>query len=83
MLIEALACGCDVVSTRCPSGPSEILDNGRYGALVPVGDIGALAQAILSTIENTPTVGVPASHLAQFSAEESAREYLRVLMGTE
>jgi glycosyltransferase involved in cell wall biosynthesis len=52
VLIEALACGCPVVATDCRSGPREILDNGRYGRLVPVGDHEALAKAILETLDN-------------------------------
>ena len=54
VLVEALACGCPVVSTDCPSGPSEILEGGKWGKLVPVGDHEKLAEAILETIENPP-----------------------------
>jgi len=50
VLLEALACGTPVVSTACPSGPSEILDDGAYGALVSVGDDRALAGAIMATL---------------------------------
>ncbi|MFU1783389.1 glycosyltransferase [Haloarcula japonica] len=52
VLIEALACGCQVVSTDCPSGPAEILDDGEYGRLTPVGDDTALADAIEATLES-------------------------------
>lgn len=45
-MLQALACGVPVVSTDCPGGPSEILDGGRWGRLVPVDDAVALAKAI-------------------------------------
>jgi len=54
VLVEALACGCPVVATDCPSGPREILVDGEYGALVPVGHSDAFAEAVLATLEDPP-----------------------------
>lgn len=51
VLIEAMACGCPVVATDCPNGPSEILEGGRYGPLVPVGDDRKLAEALEEVLE--------------------------------
>ena len=60
VLIQALACGCPVVSTDCPSGPREILDHGRFGPLVPVGDEAALARAIEAMLDDPPPAERPA-----------------------
>ena len=48
VLLEALACGAATIAADCPSGPREILADGRYGLLVPREDPGALAQAVLT-----------------------------------
>ncbi len=49
VIVEALYCGLDVAVTDCVSGPAEILENGIYGTLVEVGNVNALAKAILAT----------------------------------
>jgi glycosyltransferase involved in cell wall biosynthesis len=50
VLIEALYCGIPIIATDCPSGPREILNNGQYGQLVPVGDVKALVKAIKNVL---------------------------------
>ena len=52
VLIEALAAGTNVISTACKSGPKEILNNGEYGQLVPVGDDIALSDAMEWALRN-------------------------------
>lgn len=51
VIIEALACGCKIVSTNCENGPAEILANGDYGWLVPVGEVKALSLSILTALK--------------------------------
>ena len=55
VLGEALICGCPVVSTDCPSGPREYLEQGQLGRLVPVGDEEAMADAIVATLRDPPS----------------------------
>lgn len=81
VLIEAMACGCPVVSTDCPSGPAEILDGGAYGPLVPVGDAGALAHAILSVLERPPDPERLRARAAMFSVDRAVDHYAEVLFG--
>jgi glycosyltransferase involved in cell wall biosynthesis len=80
VLVQALACGCPVVSTDCPSGPSEILNGGAYGYLVPVGDADALATCILKTLHGEAR-RPPADWLEQFDEDRVSRCYLEVLFG--
>jgi len=75
VVIEALALGTRVVSTDCPSGPREILADGRYGALVPTGDAAALGDAIAEALD-APLPDVPAEWLDQFTVRTSARRYM-------
>jgi glycosyltransferase involved in cell wall biosynthesis len=78
VLIEAMACGTPVVATDCPSGPREILEGGKWGKLVPVGDAVGLAEAICQTLkEGSPSdLSIRAS---DFSLERAVESYLQVL----
>ena len=82
VLIEAMACGCPVVSTDCPSGPAEILDRGAYGKLVPVGDDARLAEAILTTLDMPPDRNRLRLRAALFSEDDKIDQYLQVLQET-
>lgn len=55
VLAEAMACRIPVVSTDCPSGPAEILENGEFGPLVQPGDVTGLADQIQNTVSNLET----------------------------
>jgi glycosyltransferase involved in cell wall biosynthesis len=81
VLIQAMACGCPVVSTDCPSGPAEILAGGRYGRLVPPGDDRALAEAILATLEAPPAAALLRERAGFFSVERAVAQYERVMLG--
>ena len=77
VIIEALACGIPVVSTDCPSGPAEILDNGRFGLLVPTKDVSALANAIKVQLNSKVNRNTLMNRASEFSAEIVARKYLK------
>jgi len=78
-LIEALVLGTPVVSTDCPSGPTEILEGGKWGKLVPVGDPEALARGILETLDSPPKSEDLQERAKAFSVEAILPQYLEVL----
>jgi glycosyltransferase involved in cell wall biosynthesis len=79
-LIQAMACGCPVVSTDCPSGPAEILDGGRFGALVPVGDDHAMAAAIAAALERPIAAATLRERAAMFSVERAVDRYVDLML---
>lgn len=79
VLIEALCCGTPVVATDCPSGPREILQNGRYGRLVPVGDVDALAQAIIKSLNND-LQKPPLESWQPYELETVTKQYVNLLL---
>jgi glycosyltransferase involved in cell wall biosynthesis len=79
VLIETLALGTPVVSTDCPSGPREILDGGRYGRLVPVGDAEKLARAMAETLLNPPPAAFLQEAARPYEIERSTSAYLTAM----
>jgi glycosyltransferase involved in cell wall biosynthesis len=79
VLIQAMACGCPVISTRCPGGSAEILADGKYGELVAVGDAEAMAEAIFRALA-TPIASEVLLHRAEdFSVDHALGNYLEIL----
>jgi glycosyltransferase involved in cell wall biosynthesis len=80
VLIESLFCGALIISTNCPSGPREILQNGRYGKLVPVGDVESLAQAIENVLVGKMS-RPPKESWSPFELDVVVDQYIKVLFG--
>ena len=81
VLMEALACGCPVVSTDCPSGPAEILQGGRYGRLVPMSDPDAMADAIGAVLDDPPDPRLLRERARFYSSSAVADRVLRLMLG--
>lgn len=79
VLVEALALGTPVVATDCDYGPREILAGGRYGRLVPVGDVDAMAGAIEETLAHPPDTGAFKPVAEEFTIERCGARYMEAL----
>jgi glycosyltransferase involved in cell wall biosynthesis len=81
VLIEAMRSGLPVVSTDCETGPRVILDGGRYGRLVLVGDERALADAMLAELDQPTDAARLRERAEQISGKGTADRYLELLLG--
>lgn len=79
VLTEALAVGTPVVATDCPSGPREILQDGRYGKLVPMANAAAMADAMAESLERRLASDILQQAVAEYTAAQSSERYLRAL----
>lgn len=80
VLVEAMACGTQVVSTDCPYGPAEILGNGEYGRLVPTGDAKALAVAMWESLQcPIASKDKMKERAAEFGVDHAVQQYVNLL----
>lgn len=79
VIVEAMACGTSVVSTDCPSGPREILEDGKFGKLVSVGDYKEMAKAIEETLENSMDSKILQKRAKDFDIEKISEKYLSLM----
>jgi len=78
-MLQAMACGCKIVSTDAPYGPAEFLENGQQGRLVPVGDATAFANAVLSSLNEPLNHASRAHSMRRFDPQYIVGEYLNYL----
>src|SRR5690625_977022 len=79
VLVEALACGCPIVSTDCPGGPREILKDGEYGELVPVGNPDLMSQAIINSLNSSIDTSKLRKRGYEFTQEKSVNKYVNYM----
>jgi len=79
VLVEAMMCGCPPVSTDCPTGPREVLMDGKYGYLVAVGDSRAIAAGIEKALENPISKELLRDAVKPFAEHEVLKRHFEVL----
>lgn len=86
VLVEAMACGCPVISTDCSTGPGEILEGGRYGALVRCGDEHGLAEVMRLHLEHRASSAVRAkvaeARAQHFDLRRVGKRYVDIINST-
>ena len=79
VLVEAMMCGCTPVSTNCPTGPRELLQNGKYGYLVPVGDAIAMAKGIKHALDKPISDDLLREAVRPFAEHEVLKRHFEIL----
>ncbi len=78
-LIEAMACGLQLISVDCPGGSAEVLMNGKLGQLVPVNNAESLANAMLEAVQNPVSKSILLEGAKRFEAEKISLQYLNLV----
>lgn len=79
VLLEAMVCGCPIVATDCPTGVRELLEDGRIGTIVPVGNIDAMAQAIVTKLSEMPNRELLRRQAARYDRKQAMDRYIAIL----
>lgn len=79
VLLEALSAGCHMVATDCSDAVGEVLGDGRYGTIVPIGNVEAMAIGLSGALADAIPREIPAEHLDRYELESIAMRYLEVL----
>jgi glycosyltransferase involved in cell wall biosynthesis len=79
-LAEAMACGCNVVTTNCGQEPLNMVDHGRFGSVAPVGDAQALAQAILERLKNPLPAEKLTARVSPYALDQIGPKYQELLL---
>ena len=79
VLVEAMMCGCSVVATDCPTGPREVLEDGRFGTLVPPRDPPALATAIEQALDHPTDPALLAEAVRPFEEKRIIARHFELL----
>lgn len=79
VLVEAMICGCTPVATDCPTGPREVLQNGKYGYLVPVCDPVAMAAGIRKALDHPIAKGLLADAVRPFEETAVIKRHFEIL----
>jgi glycosyltransferase involved in cell wall biosynthesis len=80
VVIEGLACGARIVATNCPTGPEEILEGGKWGSLVAVGDVEAFAGALSAALRMGRWPQPPAEALSPYTEAPIVAAFERILL---
>lgn len=80
VIVEALAVGCPVVSTDCESGPAEILEDGAWGKLVPVGDEKVMANSIKQVLVEPPEMDSLRKRASEFDTPIIYQSYINLFL---
>ena len=76
VLAEAMACGCSVVVRDAPGGAAEVIEHGKWGTIVPSGELETLSSALIDAIDRPMPVRERA---AFFSLDRCLDAYAELL----